>query len=349
MRPSYSVSYHHLQRLPALHDPIFVETNLKTTKTNVMKQFLFKNGSSKNNSLFFLYTKTIFAVALSVSLVFLSIEAFSQNGPLRGSGNVVNKNFTFTNFDKIELLDLDGDMEVEAGKSFAVSVDIDDNLESLLDASVSDGTLSIKLKGNLNNRMYIEETNIRIKISLPQIVSVFHRSNGKLTVTGISGRNFKIKNTGNGNAYLNGSIDELEIVCRDNGSVYADKLHATTINARRSGNGNIYTNEKAKISSQSSGNGDVIIINSKGDTENTTPLKIERPLSSIQNFSEYTVNLSVKYPVKGSYGIEIKPRETKQEYFPVGTKIYKGNQFTFFKKTVIIITEANRKDTFVIK
>jgi hypothetical protein len=338
-----------LQRLPALHDPIFVETNFKTTKTNVMKQFLFKNGSSKNDSLFFLYTKTIITVVLSASLVFFSIKVFGQNGPLKGSGNIVNKGFAFTNFDKIELLDLDGAMEVEAGKSFAVSVDIDDNLESLLDASVSDGTLSIKLKSNLNNRMYIEETNIRIKISLPQIVSVFHRSNGKLTVTGISGKSFKIKNTGNGNAYLNGNIDELEIVCRDNGSVYADKLHATTINARRSGNGNIYTNEKAKISSQSSGNGDVIIINSKGNPENTTPSKIERPLSSIQNLSEHAVNLSVKYPVKGSYGIDIKPQEIKQEYFPIGTKIYKGNQFTFFKKPVIIITEANRKDTFIIK
>jgi Putative auto-transporter adhesin, head GIN domain len=336
-----------LQRLPALHDPIFVETNFKTTKTKVMKHFIFKNSSA--DSLFFGYAKTIITVVLSASLVFLSLKGIGQNGPLKGSGHIVNKGFAFTNFDKIELLDLDGAMEVEAGKSFAVSVDIDDNLESLLDASVSDGTLRIKLKGNLNNRMYIEETKIRINISLPQISSVFHRSNGKLTITGISGKNFKIKNTGNGNAYLNGTIEELEIICRDNGSVYADKLHATTINAIRSGNGNIYANEKAKISSQSSGNGDVIIKNSRGISENTTPSKIDRPLSSIQNLSDRTVNLSVKYPVKGSYGIDIKPQETKQEYFPVGTKIYKGNQFTVFKKPVIIITEVNRKDTFIIK
>jgi hypothetical protein len=311
-----------------------------------MKKFNLNKSTNATGNPFSIFSKRISVIAF---VFFLSATAFSQNGPFRGSGKAVSKNFAFSNFDKIELLDLDGKMEVEAGKPFAVSATIDDNLAQLLEATVENGTLTVRLKGNLNNRMYIEETNILIKISLPQIISVFHRSNGKLTVNGISGKNFRIKNTGNGSAFLNGSIEELGVVCRDNGSVHAEKLAAKIINARRSGNGNIYTNEAATVTAQSSGNGDVIVLKEKSNGESTAVIKKEKPLSSIQNLSAVTISLSVKYPVKGSYGIDIKPNETKQEYFPVGTKIYKGNQFTAFKTPVIVITEQNRKDIFIIR
>jgi Putative auto-transporter adhesin, head GIN domain len=282
---------------------------------------------------------------LTTSIHFL----VAQRNPLKGSGKKVNKIFAFTNFDKVELLDLDGKIDIAAGKPFAVAVTIDDNLESLLDVTVSDGTLHIKLKGNYSNRLYIEETNIHIKISLPQILSVFHRSNGILTVNGIDGKYFKIKNTGNGSTFLNGSIDELELVCRDNGSVHADKLLAKIIHASRSGNGNIYINDLSKVTQQSSGNGEVIVVNKKDNPANKTPSNTPRLLSSIQNLSSGTVYLSVKYPVKGAYGIDIKPQETIQEYFPIGTKIYKGNQFTIFKTPMIVITEKNKQDTFIVR
>jgi Putative auto-transporter adhesin, head GIN domain len=202
---------------------------------------------------------------LLAALTIICTAIFSQNGPLKGSGKLVSKNFAFSDFDKIELLDLDGKMEVEAGKAFSVAADIDNNLEELLDITVDDGTLTVRLKGNLNNRMYIEETNIHIKISLPQLAAVFHRSNGILTVNGVSGKKLRIKNTGNGSAFINGSIDELEVICRDNGSVHAEKLLAKKIEARRSGNGNIYINKAATVDAQSSGNGDIIIVKEKGE------------------------------------------------------------------------------------
>jgi hypothetical protein len=168
-------------------------------------------------------------------------QVFSQSRPLRGSGKTVDKTFQLTNFDKIDLLDLDGVVEVVVGKEFSVNVIIDDNLASLLDAAVDNGTLTVQLKGNLYNRLYIEETNIKIRITLPEVTVIKHRSNGKLIVDGIIGRYFRIKNTGNGNAYLNGSVDELDIVCTDNGSVFAQKVKAKTVNVKRRGNGNVYT------------------------------------------------------------------------------------------------------------
>lgn len=183
-------------------------------------------------------------IILLLAFVATTVAAFAQKGPLKGSGKTVEKNFNLSGFDKINLLDLDGLMEVGAGKGFSVNAVIDDNLAPLLEASVEGRTLTIKLKGNLYNKLYIEETNIKIKITLPELLFIKHRSNGKLTVDGISGRYFHIKNTGNGSAYINGSVDELDIVCTDNGSVFAQGCKAKKINSRRSGNGNIFTGEK---------------------------------------------------------------------------------------------------------
>jgi hypothetical protein len=282
-------------------------------------------------------------------LLFTHINCYSQNRPLKGSGKIVNKSFEQNNFDKIDLLDLDGKIEVEVGKPFAISVAIDDNLEPLLEAAVFNTTLTIKLRGNLSNRLYIEETNINIKISLPEVSFIKHRSNGTLTVNRITGQYFGIKNTGNGSAYLNGSIDELEIVCRDNGSVNAKNLKIKKLDVKRSGNGNVYANAEEITHKQSSGNGSVITDKKDEDKDDKIAAeKTDRPVTSIKNSTAVTVKLSVIYPVKGAYGIAIKPDETKQEYFPMGTKIYKGNQFTLFKKALFEVTAQNQRDTFAI-
>lgn len=177
-------------------------------------------------------------------LITICTACFAQKGPLKGSGKTITQTFELKDFDKIKLLDLDGKMEVEVGKPFAISAIIDDNLAQLLEATVENGTLTVRLKGNLYNKMYIEETNIKIKISLPKVSEIEHRSNGTLTVNEIAGSYFRIKNTGNGSAYIYGAVDELDIECIDNGSVHAEKITAKKVDVKRSGNGNVYTNQK---------------------------------------------------------------------------------------------------------
>jgi Putative auto-transporter adhesin, head GIN domain len=124
-----------------------------------------------------------------LTLMFVSI-AYAQRGPLKGSGKILNNTFAYKNFDKISLRDLGGIAEIEVGKPYAISVAIDDNLEKLLSISIDDNTLDISLKGNRNNKMYIQNTNIKIKISLPSLVYVLHDGNNGLTINGIAGDSF---------------------------------------------------------------------------------------------------------------------------------------------------------------
>ncbi len=271
---------------------------------------------------------------LTLAILIFAIIAYAQKGALTGSGKIVHKTFTFSDFNKINLRDLDGIAEVEVGKPYAISVAIDDNLEELLVVSVDDNTLDISLKGNRNNRMYIANTNIKIKISLPSLAYVLHDGNNGLNINGIVGDYFRIKCIDNGSATLSGAINKLEIVCSGNGTVNARKLVANNIETTRRGNGNIYTSKGEKN------------IENTQDVGNT---KTNLVKVIIKNNTSKKKSLSVKYPISGSYGIAINANESIAESFPVGTKIYKGNQFTTFKKALFVIEENSVDKPLVIE
>jgi Putative auto-transporter adhesin, head GIN domain len=307
---------------------------------------------------------------LAVIIFTISSICTAQRGPLNGSGKIIIKTFSYINFDKLELNDLNGKVEVTIGKPFSINIAIDDNLEDLLAVTESNGTLTLELKGNRNNKMYIENTSISIQISMPQVSVLNHNGNSSLTVNGIMGRYLRLKNNDNGSTKLNGSIDELEITCHGNGNVYAAGLFAKTINVNKSGNGNVVINTDYPFNANGSGNGDIINkgkgraaegshISGNGEIiyaaikeimmQQNKKEKSEGINVTIKNFSHSSVKLSVKYPVKGSYGMDVKSQDILMEPFPVGTKIYRGNQFTVFKKPVYVVTDDGGGQSIIIQ
>lgn len=187
-----------------------------------------------------------------------SLFATQIMAQLNGSGRLVNPAFQFRDFDKIELLDLAGEIEVVSGQPFAIQVSIDDNLAPLLEVSAKNGKLKMELKGNRNNRLYIEKTNIRIKICLPEISVLEHSGNNLLRVKGITGRYFRLEKSGNGASELLGTIDELDIHQSGNGNLDAAGLSAKNIKIKKSGNGNAAVNALETLLVRSSGNGNTI-------------------------------------------------------------------------------------------
>ena len=171
-------------------------------------------------------------------LVFTTIICNSQ---IKGSGKTSTKTYDYKNFDKVYFEDLDGNIEVEIGKTWSVTVTIDDNLESLLQfkENTSEHELKIQFKGNRKNRMYIEKTNTSIKVTLPEASVIKNAGNSDLVVKHILGRYFKLKNYGNGNVVVNVSEE---------------------ITGKLIGNGDVINKGKAKFSSNSAkiGNGKLI-------------------------------------------------------------------------------------------
>jgi hypothetical protein len=191
--------------------------------------------------------------------IVLIITSFA-NAQLKGSGKINTKTFDYKNFDKVYFEDLDGKIEVEIGKPWSILITIDDNLESLLRLSenVSENELKIQFKGNKDNQMYVENTNLKIKITMPEASVIKNSGNSNLNVQNISGRYFKLENTGNGDSNVSGTIDVLDINKIGNGDVDASNLNVKKAELKSTGNGDLTVNVSETLSARLTGNGDII-------------------------------------------------------------------------------------------
>ena len=190
-------------------------------------------------------------------------------GALKGSGIVVTKTFDFKNFDSIELKDLDGKIEVEAGKPFSIQIAVDDNLEPLLLVNEKNNSLTIELNKNKNNRRYVENSNIKILITLPQLSKVMQTGNTNTFIKNVENKNFVIKSRGNGNITVEGKAENIDIQRSGNGNVYAGKLIAKNATVVSTGNGNVKVNVSDIFIANGSGNGDIQNIGKAKATSNS--------------------------------------------------------------------------------
>ncbi len=193
-------------------------------------------------------------------VVFICTFAQAQSGPLHGSGKVLTKSFNFQDFDKLNFEDFDGNIEVEIGKPFSIKIEIDENLAPRLkvEKDTKEYALTVKLEGNYNGKLYLEDTRIKIKVTLPEASVIQHRGNTNLHVSGIVGRYFRLENNGNGTATLQGNIDELDLKKNGNGNVKAKNLVAKTAKVKSYGNGNVSINAQISLMAHGSGNGNVV-------------------------------------------------------------------------------------------
>ena len=194
-----------------------------------------------------------------VVILFTSLSAFSQ---LRGSGKTVTKTYDYQNFAKVNFNDLDGKLDIEVGKPFSISITIDDNLLYLLSVveQSADKQLTVSLKSNQNNSKYIENTKIKVKITMPYLTEVSNNGNSSLIVSNINSKTFKSENPVNGSTILSGVVENFEVICRENGNLYADKLIAKNAKVTCRGNGNAKVNVTSSIIATAAANGNIINI-----------------------------------------------------------------------------------------
>jgi len=197
--------------------------------------------------------KTVLMTIAATLITFLS------SAQLKGSGKIITKTYDFKNFDKVYFENLAGNLEVEIGKPFSISVTIDDNLIDIF--SITENTneyeLTLSFKDNWNNKKYIENTNFKVKITMPEASVIKNTGNSNLTIKNIFGRYFRIENTGNGDTSISGLIDSLDVVKSGNGNINSGKLIAKKAVVKNTGNGDVIVNVTQEITAKLNGNGDI--------------------------------------------------------------------------------------------
>ncbi|AWA30909.1 hypothetical protein HYN48_12945 [Flavobacterium magnum] len=190
-------------------------------------------------------------------LLLCTSSIFSQ---INGSGNTVSKSYDFTDFDKVSLNDLDGEVTIDIGKTWSVTATIDDNLSDLLQVRLDarEHLLDLSLKGNKDNRLYIENTHIRIAITMPEASVIRHDGNSHVTLSHVNGKYLRIENVSNGHLTASGKVDQLDIVHAGNGNIDARQLNCGQAGIQSDGNGQVIVCAEGKLAATGSGNGDIL-------------------------------------------------------------------------------------------
>jgi hypothetical protein len=241
MNNHFATSRHDMIRLKAC----FEAANARYRRSFVKKSFIKKSFTMQK------------CIILFTALMAYGMMGLAQKSPLRGSGQVVTQVLTDTGFTAINLQDLDGRIHIAVGEPYSVRIAIDDNLQDLLQVSNQNGQLRISLKGNRNNRLYIEDTRIQINIGLPHLDALVHDGNSTATVRGIDAGYFEVKNGGNGTLRLSGRVADWTVRNSGNGNVYADSLLVLRGQVSCWGNGNVKVNVSDYLEATASGNGSV--------------------------------------------------------------------------------------------
>ena len=187
-------------------------------------------------------------------------NTFAQKKPLLGSGKIERITYTKIGYDKINLKDFEGKIEIVLGKSHNIVIDIDDNLAKLVtfELDSDENELTVSISGNKNGKLYLEDRSSKIVINMPEASVIRHRGNSNMIITQIKGRYFRLEHQGNGDVRLSGKIAELDISKTGNGSIFAENLLSNSANINSIGNGDVKINASESFYVKGAGNGDMI-------------------------------------------------------------------------------------------
>jgi hypothetical protein len=211
-----------------------------------------------------------------ISIAFLLLISFTVNAQFKkiaGDGNVITKNRTVGNFDK---LTVSGSFDVELIKGIegAITIKAESNLMDYIETNVDNGTLKISFKNGLNIRTH---KSIQITLAFNDLESVKLSGSGEiisnvpiegtdldisLSGSGNLKMNVVVDNlsssiSGSGNINLNGNASNFSCSVSGSGNTNASDLKTLITNAKISGSGNVKVHAENEIQAKTSGSGNI--------------------------------------------------------------------------------------------
>jgi len=168
------------------------------------------------------------------------------------------KTYDFKNFDKVQIENINGEVEIELGKSYSITVSVKDNAQEQVQIIKSEDKLLVKLDSKFVTDWKMIKV-VKVKIVMPEISKLFNFSNADVSVKNFVGRYFGIENTGNGNISIVGSVvDHIEIKNNGNGNLETKNIISKKVDISKSGNGDVNIRTDTNFNVEMNGNGDIV-------------------------------------------------------------------------------------------
>lgn len=192
-------------------------------------------------------------------VILLCLFPIFGNAQLNGSGNVVSQRMDLKDFEAIVLTGMNGRTKIISKSSYDIEIKADDNLISLFETYVKSNTLYVIVKGNKGNKLYIEDNQIEVTISLPMLSNFSYEGNGRVDIVDIEGPAFTLKKSGNADVFVDGNtIEMLTVNNEGNGTIDIKTVVSDKVKVKKSGNGDVFFTTPNSWTAIASGNGDVI-------------------------------------------------------------------------------------------
>lgn len=263
--------------------------------------------------------------------VILASTAFAQ---LRGNGNIVSIEWELITFTEIDN-GLSSNISVRFGESNTLTVRTDENLLNSIKIEVIDGALEIDQLEWISASQKIE-----IDITTQSLIEFRNSAHGMYSIVGIDEQEF-VLNANVGDFILSGNTGFLGISTAV-GKVDASDLIAKSADVNIESFGTVTLNVQDQLDTQISNNGKVVFVNEPAILSNrneegaqvVSREEDQKPRPEVAYIDVKLKNNSlrrVKVIFSGpedarfGYGAPIGRLQTKNERFPVGTKVYLDN------------------------
>ena len=202
-------------------------------------------------------------------------SCISINGGIEPSNNYITRDYKVTDFDKIDISAVANIHYTQStDNSTSVKVYGPDNIVDLIEVSITDGTLVMKMKKkNISNIK-----GMKINITSPQIrgitqhgvgnlyaeegirtssLAIYNHGVGNLKIRNIKCEDIDVRATGVGNVELSGEVVNASMSAEGVGNLSADELKSENVEARSNGVGNLSCYATKSISATNSGIGNI--------------------------------------------------------------------------------------------
>lgn len=217
----------------------------------------------------------IFLAALIVGVVVSNMFSFGRTTSklfnfsfnfkgVEGSGNVSNERRDLSGFHAI---DVGGvyQVEVTAQKDFSVEIEGDDNLLSLVETRVENGTLYIE-----SEQRIAPKSSIKVRISAPNIDDLDVSGAAGVTVNDLNNKQLTIDSSGASRITVGGKTTKLSVDVSGATRVDAEKLTADDANVDASGASNVVLTVNGNLTADASGASHISYAGSPKDVKKNT-------------------------------------------------------------------------------